>query len=245
MASIAENLPIGDDAAIRLVAYRRDNGGYIDNVRLGRNDTNSELTQGVRVSVKVRMTDRLDASGFAVYQQRRIGDTSVWNGALAPNLSDRYALNSSDHRIALSGMTLALRLPHAAITSTTAYYDWTLGRRLDWTQVVLGLADDPDACRRYAAISGTCSPDQMTAYAAYAASRAPSALVQSTGIRSLVQELRGDGDLGSGRWSLGVFLERRREHTQSAARVVDQEGQVVEAAGYTGLRTLGSRFDQA
>jgi hypothetical protein len=27
--------------------------------------------------------------------------------------------------------------------------------------------------------------------------------------------------------------------------VVDDQGQVDEAAGYTGLRTLGSRFDQA
>jgi iron complex outermembrane receptor protein len=84
MASVVENLPISDALAVRLVAYRRDNGGYVDNVRLGRDNTNSETTQGVRVAIKARLSDRLEASGLAAYQQRRIGDTSVWNGALGP-----------------------------------------------------------------------------------------------------------------------------------------------------------------
>ncbi len=245
MVSVVENLPIGADLAVRLVAYRRDNGGYVDNVRLGRENTNSETTQGLRVAVKARLSDRLEASGFAVYQQRRIGDTSVWNGALGPDLSNRYSLNSSDHDLGLSSLTLTYRLPHTVLTSTTAYYDWTLGRRLDSTQVVLGLADDPAGCQRYFTIATACGPQQMEAYSAYATSRAPSALVQATEIRSLVQELRADGDLGSGRWTVGLFLERRREHTRSAARVVDDHGQMDETLGYTGLRTLGSRFGQA
>ncbi|WP_165187514.1 TonB-dependent receptor domain-containing protein [Caulobacter soli] len=245
MVSVVENLPVGDDLAVRLVAYRRDNGGYIDNVRLGRDNTNSETTQGVRVAVKARLSDRLEASGMAVYQQRRIGDTSVWNGALGANLSDRYGLNSSDHDLGLSSLTLTFRLPHTVLTSTTAYYGWTLGRRLDSTQVVLGLADDPAGCQRYFTTAADCDATQLDAYAAYARGRAPSTLVQATEIKSLVQELRGDGDLGSGRWAAGLFLERRREHTRSAAQVVDDQGQVDQAAGYTGLRTLGSRFNQA
>ncbi|MEJ2817006.1 TonB-dependent receptor [Caulobacter sp. CCG-8] len=245
MVAVAENLPVNDDLAVRLVAYRRDNGGYIDNVRLGRDDTNDETTQGVRVAVKARLSDRLEASGLAVYQQRRIGDTSVWNGALGPGLSDRYSLNSSDHDLGLSSLTLTLRLPHTVLTSTTAYYGWNLGRRLDSSQVVLGLADDPAGCRRYFAIEAECGPQQIDAYAAYVNSRAPSVLVQATEIQSLVQELRADGDLGSGRWTAGLFFERRREHTRSAAHVLDDQGQVDEAAGYTGLRTLGSRFNQA
>jgi outer membrane receptor protein involved in Fe transport len=245
MAAVAENLPIGDDLAVRLVAYRRDNGGYIDNVRLGRDNTNDETTQGVRVAIKARLSDRLEASGLAVYQQRRIGDTSVWNGALGPGLSDRYSLNSSDHDLGLSSLVLTLRLPHTVLTSTTAYYGWNLGRRLDSTHVVLGLADDPAGCQRYFAITAQCGSEQMDAYVAYADSRAPSTLVQATEIQSLVQELRADGDLGSGRWTAGLFFERRREHTRSAAHVVDEQGQVDAGAGYTGLRTLGSRFDQA
>lgn len=245
MISVVENLPIGDDLAVRLVAYRRDNGGYVDNIRLGRENTNSETTQGVRVAVKARLSDRVEASGLAVYQQRRIGDTSVWNGALGPNLSDRYSLNSSDHDLGLSSLTLTLRLPHTVLTSTTAYYGWNLGRRLDSTQVVLGLADDPAGCQRYFATTADCGPEQLDAYAAYASSRAPSTLVQATEIQALVQELRADGDLGSGRWTAGLFLERRREHTRSAAHVVDDQGGVDQAAGYTGLRTLGSRFNQA
>ena len=245
MVSVIQNLPVGDDLAVRLVAYRRDTGGYIDNARLGRENTNSETTQGVRLAIKARLSDRLELSGLTVYQQRRIGDTSVWNGALGANSSDRYSLNSSDHDLGLSSLTLTFRLPHTVLTSTTAYYDWTLGRRLDSTHVVLGLADDPAGCQRYFAITADCAPEQLGAYAGYVASRAPSVLVQATEIKSLVQELRADGDLGSGRWTAGLFLERRRERTRSAARVVDDQGQVDEAAGYTGLRTLGSRFNQA
>ncbi|MBO9560792.1 MAG: TonB-dependent receptor [Caulobacter sp.] len=245
MVAVAENLPVSDELAVRLVAYRRDNGGYIDNVRLGRDNTNDETTQGVRVSVKARLTDQLEATGLAVYQQRRIGDTSVWNGSLGPGLSDRYSLNSSDHDLGLSSLILTLRLPHTVLTSTTAYYGWNLGRRLDSSQVVLGLADDPAGCRRYFATSADCGPEQREAYAAYVNSRAPSALAQATEIQSLVQELRADGDVGLGRWTAGLFLERRREHTRSAAHVIDDQGGIDEEAGYTGLRTLGSRFNQA
>ncbi|WP_244612145.1 hypothetical protein [Iodidimonas gelatinilytica] len=60
------NLPIiKDKLAVRAVGWISDEAGYIDNVRLGLKDINSNNVEGGRVSVRWLPTDRLQLSASA------------------------------------------------------------------------------------------------------------------------------------------------------------------------------------
>lgn len=241
------NLPVGQDAAARIVVYRRHAAGYIENVRLGGKGANGAVTQGVRLALAAVLADGLEARGFALYQERTINDLGAWRLDLGPYRSDRYTLNAARHRIGAIGTTLRKQVGDITFTNTAGYYDWTLGRRIDSTEFMQGLASSPDGCRRYFDLddNGTCSPDQVAGFGAYVAARTPSALVQSTGIQALVEEFRAEGGDAQARWTAGLFAERRAEHADSATMVIAPgTGQVVAAAGYTGLRTIDSRFEQ-
>jgi outer membrane receptor protein involved in Fe transport len=240
------NLPFGDSVAVRGVLYRRTSGGYVDNVRLGLDDVNGERTEGGRLAVQARPTDELEVNAFAVYQRRTLGDTSAWNRSLGAYESDRYAMNWNRQRIGVLGANLRRQTEGLTLSSTTAFYDWTIDRQLDSTELMQGLAQDPAGCIRYFALGAEdCTAAQMQAFTAYVTSRTPSALVQRTSIHSFVEELRAEGELPSGRWVTGLFYESRAEHARSAAMVIDPTTDaVLTSAGYTGLRLLGSNYQQ-
>lgn len=238
------NAPLGEDAAVRAVAYGRRVGGYVDNVRLGLSDANDEWAEGGRLAVKVRPDDALSVDVFGVFQRRGLGDGSGWNRALGPYRSDRYALNWNRQQIAVIGANVRHETPGLTLSSATAYYDWSIDRQLDSSLLTQSLASDPAGCLRYFSLAGDCDASQMQAFAAYVASRAPSALVQRTAIRAVVEELRAEGENEGGRWVAGLFYEARAEHARSAAMVIDPFGAVLASAGDTGLRLLGSSYQQ-
>lgn len=244
-ASGVLNAPLAEDVAVRAVVYSRRTGGYVDNVRLGLSDTNDDWAQGARLAIKARPGDALSLDVFGVFQRRGLGDGSGWNHALGPYRSDRYALNWNRQQIAVVGAIVRHETPGLTLSSATAYYDWSIDRQLDSSLLTQSLAADPAGCLRYFSLAGgDCTAGQMQAFAAYVATRAPSALVQRTAIRSFVEELRAEGETALGRWVAGLFYEGRAEQARSAAVVIGPSGAVDQAAGDTGLRLLGSNYQQ-
>jgi iron complex outermembrane receptor protein len=240
------NVPVGEDVAVRGVAYSRRTGGYVDNVRLGLEDTNDDWADGGRLAIKVRPSDTLSVDLFGVFQRRGLGDGSGWNKPLGAYRSDRYALNWNRQQIGVVGANVRRETAGLTLSSATAWYDWRLDRQLDSTVLTQALANDPAGCMRYFDLAaGDCSADQLASFAGYVATRAPSALVQRTSIQAVVEELRAEHETADDRWVAGLFYEGRSETARSAARVIDPAtGAVAERAGYTGLRRLGSTYQQ-
>lgn len=71
------NVPLGPSAALRAVAYRSDEGGYIDNRITGRRDVNDVDATGARATLSVKLGDGwlVDAGGTV---QRISGDDSQY-----------------------------------------------------------------------------------------------------------------------------------------------------------------------
>lgn len=68
----ALNLPlVTDQVALRLVGYKRDDGGFIDNVTLGKDDINDVVTEGGRVMLRWLATDTLTVDA-AFHQQEQV-----------------------------------------------------------------------------------------------------------------------------------------------------------------------------
>ena len=77
-ASAMLNIPLVDDSmAMRLVAYRRKDGGYIDNVRRNEDNVNSGTTEGGRLLFAYAPSDRLDLRLTVTHQSDEVDDGSA------------------------------------------------------------------------------------------------------------------------------------------------------------------------
>lgn len=64
------NVPLIQDVlALRAVGFYRDVGGYIDNVAIGDDDSNSERSRGGRLATRWTPNDRFTLDGLVFYQQ--------------------------------------------------------------------------------------------------------------------------------------------------------------------------------
>lgn len=77
------NVPIiKDQLALRVVAFKRDDPGFIDNPTLGQKDINDVDTEGGRVLLRWTPTDRLALTGAIYYQDQNVGGGFHYNPTL-------------------------------------------------------------------------------------------------------------------------------------------------------------------
>ena len=81
------NLPIiQDQLALRMVAYKRDDSGYVDNVALGKDDINDIDTEGGRVALRWTPVDNFTATGTVFHQNQKVGGGFHFN----PDLGKKH-----------------------------------------------------------------------------------------------------------------------------------------------------------
>jgi iron complex outermembrane receptor protein len=126
------NLPVSDNAAIRLVGYHVHDGGFIDNVKLGIRDINSSDQTGFRLNTKILLGDRttltsqlyvqrLESNGAAYARpyDATVGATAY--PAVGPLATDKGARESFNDTTILAGLTLEHQLDHLTLTLTQSY----------------------------------------------------------------------------------------------------------------------------
>ncbi len=85
------NVPLSDDAALRVVGYSNEYPGFIDDPHRGKKDINDVKISGVRASFLYAPSEDLSIRLSAIYQTLRFGDFSaedVFPGTLLPVFGD-------------------------------------------------------------------------------------------------------------------------------------------------------------
>ena len=210
----AINLPIGDQAAVRVVAYHTEYAGFIDARREGGGvdeDVNDGRRTGGRIAVRFEPSDSVSITPRVVYQEVRANGFNrqeVYNLYANPFTTTRPAVTFDerqqhlllDERFAddtlLADLTATIGFGSVALTSVTSYIN-----------------RDILVSRDASALTGSVSVDLSFPAAGVLL---PSNLVDTTELESISQEIRlgstGEGPL---QWVIGGFYsDVQRDYSQ-------------------------------
>lgn len=128
------NLPIIEDKlAVRLVAYKTHDGGFIDNPRLGHEDVNTVDSQGFRLSAKAWLGDNTTLLGQLFVQDIDAADKGAhrpFDEIIGATLykaagewkNDAKAMQPRTDHTVMAGLTLEHEFDAANLTISQAYF---------------------------------------------------------------------------------------------------------------------------
>ncbi len=120
------NIPLVEDVlALRLVGYKRDDPGFIDNVTLGLKDMNSVETTGGRAALRWTPNDSFTASATMYYQDQEVGGGFHINTSLGDDdpVTDIGAREPFLDKIKLYNITLSNDFGWANAVYSYSYFD--------------------------------------------------------------------------------------------------------------------------
>lgn len=131
------NIPLVDDQlALRAVAYTRDMGGFIDNVRLGNDNVNAEDTQGYRVALGYYPSDSMRITATAMHQDTDLDGRFIFttaDGTLGDFNTDQFVIDGLDDQMDLYNLTLVKEFAKGTVTASSSYFDRTVSDDFDST----------------------------------------------------------------------------------------------------------------
>jgi len=140
------NVPIvPDKLGIRAVGWYVNDSGFIDNIRLGNSDINTEETTGGRLSVALAATDRLRLTGSILYQDQNVGGKSFYFPSDGDLRNSEYTLGPRTDRATISQLDLNYRFDSGSLDVSSAYFDRFVYFRFDSTPILIffGVPDLP------------------------------------------------------------------------------------------------------
>ncbi|MBL4800684.1 MAG: TonB-dependent receptor [Emcibacter sp.] len=147
------NIPIMQDKiGLRVVVWNDDKSGYIDNVRLGKDNINDEQTYGGRVMLRLAASEHLTVDAAIMIQRTEVGGTSrvtppgtighiptndlpTFQGGDLRTVSFTNDVWDDDWEI--YSLTAQYSMDHGTITATTNWFDRDLNFNFDSTPILL------------------------------------------------------------------------------------------------------------
>jgi len=251
------NVPlIEDKLAARLVLYKTEGGGYVDDVVLNKKDINDQHASGGRLMLGFTPTETLTINATGLFQKTTLDGQNSWYPALGKEdhkTNARVIAPTSDN-LRMYNVTGKWDLGFATLTGTSSYYKWTLLRNSDYSPTLSGSRANATSCRNYIAggpapagsTNPACTATQLAAYTAYADSRTPGALYQPMGLTSWNHELRMTGSLFDDKvdWTAGAYLEKREDYIESKVAKGDATTGVINPNDLTAWRHVGTDTKQ-
>jgi len=131
------NVPLVEDKlAARAVLFWRDEAGYIDNVRLGIKDHNSQDTWDGRFMVRFNATENLTIDASAVLQRSNINGDNKWNPAIGELQIDEFTRTPFFDDTDIFNVTLNWDLDFATLTGSSSYYERRAEVNFDTTKFI-------------------------------------------------------------------------------------------------------------
>lgn len=125
------NVPLDDGrAAIRAVAYYRDNDGFIDNLTTGLNNVNNNEVTGGRLSGTILLSDRVSLTGRIIYQDRRSNASSFEDPDDPARTQNRIKEPSRDEWTNYN-LVVNADFDWGTLVSSTSYLDRAIAADID------------------------------------------------------------------------------------------------------------------
>ncbi|WP_165799679.1 TonB-dependent receptor domain-containing protein [Sphingomonas oleivorans] len=243
------NAPIAADVlAVRGSIYRRRTAGYIDNPRFGLRDVGQVIREGERIAAGWTPHPDVRIMASAMWQRLHADDAGFWNLGGPRYRSNQPTRTPYGSDLGIYNLTLRWNIGPTTLTATGSTYAWDMIRQMDYTAVLAQQRTSLAGCARFAGLAANidCTAEQRAEYAAYVDSHLPAILYQPMRITSDTAEFRlaSNGD-GSFSWTVGAFLEQRKDRTESYALRADaSDGEIVRPFDIIGLRTIRTRLGQ-
>lgn len=148
-SAAAVNMPITDTAALRVSGFQSRDGGYIDNVSLGRDDVNRSDVYGGRFELLLTPTDALSVriNGFMQNISRDgqgSADYSLGGDPLARDLDQLRVFDEPlDQQFRLASGTVTYEWAPVTLTSVSSYQTVRTHTNYDLTVLYAPFLEDP------------------------------------------------------------------------------------------------------
>jgi iron complex outermembrane recepter protein len=243
-AKVATNIPIGDRAAMRAVAYYTQYGGYIDATQPGlsvRDDVNDGSRMGGRVAFRFEPNDRLTITPRLLYQEVEMNGwnrVDAFNILANPFTTTRPAVDLGDR-----GQFTQFEEPFTdefLLGDLNVAYDFAGGVTL--TSVTSYTDRDVLVVRDATALTASITGGSFGAPENVYTIDAP--LFDSTQGQGLTQELRLSGEQGPFQYVTGAFYsDATRDYTQNLPVLGFEDACRVSNCGpLSGLPTAGTKL---
>ena len=131
------NIPLVDNRlGLRVVGYYDARGGYIDDERLGRENTNGTDTWGGRASFSLRIDDAWLLTVGANLQKHESDDSQYYNGDRPQLIRDNFLREPRDDRFLQVYATLQADYAWGEVMSTTSWAKREIAQTLDGTRAI-------------------------------------------------------------------------------------------------------------
>jgi len=222
------NVPIAHDVlAARLVLYRRDSDGYVDNSFLGRKNVNKYKTDGGRLLLRFTPTSDLTVDASALIESTD-AVSYAWNPQVGERTSAAQAILPYTDDSQIYNVTARWNLGPVALTGVTSYQHRKSSYAADDSYYILTYRTEK-GCANYLNGGGACTPSQLSGYYGYIDSFGPQAIYYPGKTTDWTHELRlnseGNGNFS---WTVGAFAEERKNNVLSEeARVDPATGNII------------------
>ena len=115
------NIPISENAAVRVVAYASEDDGWVNNISTGTNPSNKISNMGFRAMIGWQVSDRFNANFSYMFQETEVDDGATINPALGGDSRSGLGNETSEIEVSMYNMTLDYDLGFANLTSSTNY----------------------------------------------------------------------------------------------------------------------------
>ena len=240
------NAPVIDGLlAARAVVYRRYSDGYIDNIRLDKNNVNDSTTDGGRLMLRLTPAQGLIIDGSALIENTD-AFSPVWNPDLGTYKIQNYIQLPYKDRSQIYNVTAHWDLGPVTITGVTSFQH----RRVTYTSgddsFTVLTQNSAAGCARIYNNGAACSAAQRPGFLAYLDSLIPVAFQTPGTTRDWTHELRissnGDHWLN---WTAGAYLEDRKNHVDSQDIAADPAtGQVAPTGTIYYHRYVNDHYKQ-
>ena len=140
------NAPLIDDKfGVRVVGWRVDNSGFINNIRLGLKRINDEQTTGGRLTAALVATDRMKITGSFLYQKQEIGGKSFFFPTDGDLNNSEYTQGPRTDEAKIAQLELNYAFDRVNLNVSSSYLDRFVDFKFDSTPILIffGVPDLP------------------------------------------------------------------------------------------------------
>ena len=132
------NAPImAGKLAVRGVAWYENEGGYIDNVRLGRDDINEEETYGGRFAVRLIASERLTIDASVTVQRTELDGKQRFFPAIGDLQTDEFTIDVYEDDLELYQLSLKYEADFGTFEASSGFLNRDVFFRFDSTPILL------------------------------------------------------------------------------------------------------------